>query len=1374
MRRSLTAAASALVLGAVTILGAVPAAGDADPPPALPALDPATKVGPALTAAEGEVIAFVQLDAPSALDVVEEGGTPADAEEAAAQVEALAADVVPAEAGARTATSEPERLSVTSNLVSGAVVTGEAEQVRELAASDEVVAVHLVPLKEPTNKGADVFTRAQAVWESYGQTGVGVRMGIIDTGVDYTHATFGGPGTPEAYAEAYGEDGAGPVPAGLFDGAKFLGGWDFAGTYYNPAGGTPNATSVPAPDPNPIDGHYTRSGHGTHVAGTAAGYGVTPEGETFRGDYAEIDDLSDWQVGPGTAPEAGIYALKVFGDYGGSTGLTIQALEWAADPDGDFDFNDRLDIVNMSLGASAAPADDPENLFIDRLADLGTLTVTSAGNSGDMTDVGGSPGNSRSALTVANSVADAMTFDAVEVVAAADESLLGLHPAQNTVAYTGTEDAEGPVVFLGEGVDGCEPLTPYAEQVAGNIVWLSWDDNDATRRCGSAVRWANATAVGAAGVLIGTEEPIFAAGIAGDPETPGAQLTARATDLLLPEIQAGTLSVRLGPSYADAAFTHDETVADVLNPGSSRGAHGTLGRVDPDVAAPGTQISSAAAGTGAGAHTLSGTSMASPHVAGIAALMRAVNPSWSPEEVKAGIMNTATHEVHSQAGPSGPVHGPGRVGAGRVDALDALGNGVIAYDSAAEEVVSVVFGVVDVGAETVTLRRTVTVENLDNRGPVRLLPRFEPTSTTGGATVTVSPSSITVAPGRSRTVTVTLTADPATLVREIEPTRDPDSGLGVPREYVAALTGQLVLDPPRGSDAAPLHVPVHAAPRLVSDVAAQDVLFPSPQDLTAPLELSGRHVDSGGWTSLVSVLELMGTSPRLEAADAALTSPSQVAAGDIRYVGAMSTGPRIAEAGFDPALGYVGIGIVVQGEWATLGTTTVPVIDTDVDGDGTPDLQTVVQKVNEEVDVTVAATFDYDTGEVLALPAVNGRWGDVDTTVFDNNVLVAPIPLELLDPEVEPTFGVWTFSSYAPSGTGVVDAVAPFRYDPFAPDLWTSGGGLNDIVVPSTTEITVHRAAGATDPGPLLVLHTHNERPARAQVLDVTVAGPVATATTTTLAVDGEPVVGGDLTVTATVTPAEATGTVTFRDGQTELATAPVEDGTARAAVALGAGSHTLVAAFAPDSPAWEASESAPVPVDVAHSASTTALRLPGLIGSYGQETVATVTVVGAHAAPAGTVELHEAGSVIATAELVVDGLTGTAEVALPRDLPAGAHRFTAVFPGSDDVAASTSRSVTHVVLPAVSRVRIDAPGRVPRNSSPQITVDVLGRGGAPVPTGTVTVTSGFRVVDRVRLEEGSARVQLPRIGLLAVVSATYSGDGGYLPGIDVATITAR
>lgn len=1361
MRRTLTAAAAVLALGAGTMLGAVPAGADPDEPDALPGLDPGDKVSEPLQSAEGQVTAFVQLDAPSALDVAEGGGEPADSAQAAAAVEDLAEGVVPSQAGARSALgATPQRLSVTSNLIAGTIVTGAAAQVRALADSDDVVALYLVPLLEPANKGADAFTRADQVWQSLGATGEGIRMGIIDTGIDYTHAAFGGPGTAEAYADAYGEDGTGEIPEGLFDGAKFLGGYDFAGTYYDASGTIPDTTVVPQPDPNPIDAPYTRdhSGHGTHVAATAAGYGVTAEGETFRGDYAELEDISDWEVGPGSAPEAGVYALKVFGDFGGSTGVTINALEWAADPDGDFDFNDRLDVVNLSLGAAGQPVDNPQSLFVNRLADLGTLSVMSAGNSGDATDVGGSPGNASSALTVANSVGGAMTFDAVEVTDAADESLLGLHAAQNTVFYEGTEDAEAPVVYLGDGVDGCEPLTEHAEQIAAAIVWLYWDDGPA-RACGSGAMWANATAAGAAGVLIGTEEAVFPAGIAGDAETPGAQLTAEATDRLLPEIEAGTLTVRLGPSYSGVAFTADESVADTLNPGSSRGAHGSLGVVKPDVAAPGTRIASAASSTGTGAHALTGTSMSAPHVAGIAALMRAANPSWSPEQVKAGMMNTATHPVYANPGPADPVYGPERVGAGRVDAYAAVGNGVIAYDSSASDLVSVTFGVVDVGAEEVVARRTVTVQNLDGEAPVTFSTGFEAATTTGGATITTTPATIEVAPGASQTVTVTLTADPDTLAREIDPTQDPVSAVGVPREYVATLSGRLVLEP-TGEQGTTLHVPVQAAPRLVSEVSAQSVEFPGPDAVTAPLEVTGRHVDSGGWTSLVAALELMATSPQLEPVDGVETSPSQVAAGDIRYVGAMSTAPRLEEAGYDPALGYLGIGVAVQGEWPTLGSTTIPVIDIDLDGDGAPDLQTIVRKIDTEIDVTLATTVDFDTGAVLAQSAINGIWGDVDSTVFDNTVFVAPVPLSLFEPGSEPSFSVWTQSGYAPSGDDVVDVVEPFSYDPYAPDLWSSGGGLNDLWTPSSTELTMHRSAEAGDEiGPLLVLHSHNERAARAQVVDTTVGDVVATPTTTVLTVDGAPVVGSELTLTAAVEPAEATGTVTFRAGDTELDTVALDEGQATAVVTLAAGSHSLTAEFTPDSGQWEASVSEAVVVDVAAGESTTTLHLSRTLARYGTTTTATVTVEGQGAAPSGEVEIHTRAGVIATGELDVDGHRGTAQIELPADLAAGLYRLTAVYPGSAEVEGSSSRAALYTVLPTLPRMSIDTgPDRT-------VQVAVQGRDGAPTPTGSVVVTAGLRVVGRVSLDEdGIAEVQLPRLWTRTLVTASYSGDHGYLP----------
>ena len=120
------------------------------------------------------------------------------------------------------------------------------------------------------------------------------------------------------------------------DSNKVLGGYDFVGDAYD--AGDPNHTT-PAPDPNPLD----CDGHGTHVAGIAAGYGENPNGTTFAGDYTTLPTdptnsyaayRSLFRIGPGMAPKAKLYAYKVFGCTG-STDLITAAIDRAADPNGD-------------------------------------------------------------------------------------------------------------------------------------------------------------------------------------------------------------------------------------------------------------------------------------------------------------------------------------------------------------------------------------------------------------------------------------------------------------------------------------------------------------------------------------------------------------------------------------------------------------------------------------------------------------------------------------------------------------------------------------------------------------------------------------------------------------------------------------------------------------------------------------------------------------------------------------------------------------------------------------------------------------------------------------------------------------------------------
>ncbi|WP_435737094.1 S8 family serine peptidase [Cellulosimicrobium sp. PMB13] len=1100
---SLTAAAAGL---AVVAAAAVPAA--AAPPPDEPGglavqrnagLEPTDKVAPSLASATGTVTAFVQLDAPSGVDLAAQGASPQEVEDNAADVATLADDVVPQQATARSAGARsPQQVSVTSTLVSGVVVTGDADRVRDLAHDDKVVTVYRITPKKPTNKGTDLFTRAAETWQSTGLTGEGVRIGIIDTGIDYTHADFGGPGTQEAYDEAYGERGDGPVPEGTYDELKFLGGHDFAGYDYDASGTVEGTTLVPSPDENPIDSLDTiGSGHGSHVAGTAAGYGVTADGTTFDGDYSTLTDLADWKVGPGSAPEAGVYALKVFGDLGGSTGVVVDALEWAADPNQDGDLSDRLDIVNLSLGSAGSPADDPENLFIDQLSRLGTLSVNSAGNSGDVTDVGGSPGNSRSALTVANSVGNTQTFDAVEVVEPAE--LAGTYAAQNSVEYRGEEDVTAPVAFVADDFSGCTAYTPeQAAAVAGKIAFLYWDDDDATRACGSAARFNNAEAAGAVGVLLSSELQSFVAGIAGNQNIPGAQLTGPSHAALRPAIEAGTVVLTIGPSYAMASFVEIPEIGDTLNSGSSRGVHGSLGIVKPDVAAPGTGIASAASGRLDGAGIKSGTSMSAPHVTGIAALVKQAQPGWGPQEIKTSVMNTATHDVFTGPSGTGTAYGPERVGSGRVDALEAVSNTTLAYASQASELVSVAFGVVDVGATTVTKRQAVTVRNTGDAA-VTYATGFTSSSTAGGATVSVAPATVTVPAGQQTVVTVTLTADPATLAKELDPTSSADSGLGVPRDFVSSVSGRVVLTPTDGSSE--LRVPVQASPRLVSDLTAKPVTFGAQAD-TAELDLDGRGVASGGWFSLLAPFELKATSPRLEADASEGTSATAIASTDIRAVGFTSTAPQLAAAGDDPADGTIGIGVAVDGPWASLGSAASPSVEVDVDSDGSSDFEVSVLKYNDETDLTLAATFtlkdwtapdgtEYEAGDNIDLQPVNSLWGDVDTSVFDNNVVVIPVGIGSLGIEegTVPTFQVRTYSPYASGDDQLVDATDTFTGDPYDPAYWFEGEDELVYLGADDAPVTVHRSEAAAEEGSgkLLLLHLHNATPGkRWQTVDVT------------------------------------------------------------------------------------------------------------------------------------------------------------------------------------------------------------------------------------------------------------------------------------------------
>lgn len=244
---------------------------------------------------------------------------------------------------------------------------------------------------------------AQAAWtmkDTQGKLlkGSGVRIAIIDTGIDYTHPSLGGCTQSQFLARAC---------------AKVIDGYNF----------TSGSADI-------LDDH----GHGTHVAGIAAGTGLGTGGF------------------PGVAPDAKLIGYKVIDSSGsGDSSAIIEALYRAMDPNQDGDPSDHVDVINLSVGAIGNP-DDPLSQAVDTAARAGILVAVAAGNDG-MDQSINSPGTARLALTV------------------------GAVDGQDRPAYF---SSRGPVLWLGKGLSKPDLVAPgvsiCAPQGAG-----AWGD----RICGS-------------------------------------------------------------------------------------------------------------------------------------------------------------------------------------------------------------------------------------------------------------------------------------------------------------------------------------------------------------------------------------------------------------------------------------------------------------------------------------------------------------------------------------------------------------------------------------------------------------------------------------------------------------------------------------------------------------------------------------------------------------------------------------------------------------------------------------------------------------------------------------------------------------------------
>ncbi|GAB4437148.1 MAG: hypothetical protein OHK0015_29590 [Chloroflexi bacterium OHK40] len=272
-----------------------------------------------------------------------------------------------------------------------------------------------------------------------GNDGAGIEIAIVDSGLDYTHATLGGSGNPADYERAAcgavglrpGQPGCNPPaipPADLFPNAKVRGGYDYLGDLWpNPDPRCTSGGPCLQPDANPIDLH----GHGTHVGAIAAGLPSAPG----------ADDS-------GVAPGANLWAFKA---CNGATALCQgTALLLAIDHALDLDGSDRgacapptacrsydpADIINLSLSYSYGQPEDALTLFANVAGYYGSLVVASAGNDGDKPYIVGSPATAAASLAVAESMFPTAPLSTTVVVSA--------EPAPATVELMARDASRGP------------------------------------------------------------------------------------------------------------------------------------------------------------------------------------------------------------------------------------------------------------------------------------------------------------------------------------------------------------------------------------------------------------------------------------------------------------------------------------------------------------------------------------------------------------------------------------------------------------------------------------------------------------------------------------------------------------------------------------------------------------------------------------------------------------------------------------------------------------------------------------------------------------------------------------------------------------------
>ena len=651
-------------------------------------------------------------------------------------------------------------------VVNGFAADLTAAQAGQLARMSGVLAVQKDEARRVATSSTPSFlglTGPGGFWSRTGATGEGVIIGVLDTGIWPEHPSFSdrtdsnGNASKDgklAYQQIPGWHGR-CVPGEAFNAShcnqKLIG-----ARYFNAAWG--GNAGIDARFPEEVNSARDFNSHGTHVAATAAGnanVAVTGNPVTAEAVAAVVS---------GVAPRARIAVYKFawgVGGWGASSDV-IAAIDQAV--------ADGVDVINYSSGGGfTSNFHSIEDRGFMRAAEAGVFVASAAGNDGPaassvdnitpwVTTVAAGTHNRAAQGTL--TTASGLVFKG----RAAPASLPMTALVDAAVAALPGASAAQAALCLG-AADGAVVLDPA--KVAGKVVVC---DRGGSLRVNKSLAVKQAGGLGM--VLLNTEDDTILANLQ---SVPTVHL-----------FESDRTAVKAYAASAGAAAAiHGELVFDAAAPFtayfSSRGPlkAGAGDLLKPDVMAPGYEILAAVPPDprdGANFLVKSGTSMATPHVAGLAALLRQLHPSWSPMAIKSALMTSASDVLDSTTEAERIF----RQGAGHMRPNLAINPGVV-FDSGIDDWLGFLCGVgertapdcatlridpSDLNVASIAIGDMVATQTVRRRlTNVSGNPASYTATLSGlpGVAVAISPQTLTLAAGQTKDVAITFTRTSAAL-----------------------------------------------------------------------------------------------------------------------------------------------------------------------------------------------------------------------------------------------------------------------------------------------------------------------------------------------------------------------------------------------------------------------------------------------------------------------------------------------------------------------------------------------------------------------------------------------------------------------------------